>query len=410
LLINIELMNKTILQINLSANVGSHGRIAEEIGKAVMEQGWRSVIAYGRSANPSKNELVRIGSTFDVYEHLIETRLFDNHGLASRCATKRFIEKTKVLKPDIIHLHNIHGYYLNYRIIFEYLNKLDIPIVWTLHDCWSFTGHCGQYLMVDCRKWEIGCNNCPQHKEEYPSSYIDRSGRNYELKKSLFSANKHLHIVPVSEWMADNVRHSFFKNADVRVIHNGIDIQTFKPRTDRKKNTKTRILGVSNVWTAYKGLKDFYKLRDMLSEDDFDITLVGLTKAQILELPHGIIGVERTQSVSELADIYANSDFFVNPTYCDTFPTVNIEALACGTPVITYNVGGSPEAVDKATGWVVPKGDVEAIAAIVKRESIKDESEIEVQRKACRERSVSEYNKEDRYKDYITLYKELLHE
>ena len=396
-------MNNTILQINLSANVGSHGRIAEEIGKAAIEQGWRSVIAYGRAANPSKNVLIRIGSNFDIYEHLIETRLFDNHGLASRCATKRFVEKVKELKPNLIHLHNIHGYYLNYQILFEYLNQLDIPIVWTLHDCWSFTGHCGQYLMVECRKWENGCNHCPQHKKEYPSSYTDRSRKNYELKKTLFSANKNLHIVPVSEWMADNVRHSFFKNADVRVIHNGIDIEIFKPLAERTKGSKMQILGVSNVWTAYKGLNDFNKLRNLLSEDEFDITLVGLTKAQVAELPKGIKGVERTQSVSELAELYANSDYFVNPTYCDTFPTVNIEALACGTPVITYNVGGSPEAVDEDTGWVVPKGDVEAIAAILK-------SGKEVQRIACRERAVKNYNKKDRYKDYITLYKELLNE
>ena len=390
--------------------MGSHGRIAEDIGRLAISEGWRSVIAYGRAANTSKNELIRIGSNLDIYEHLIETRLFDNHGLASRCATNRFVEKIKELKPDIIHLHNIHGYYLNYRLLFEFLNKLDTPIVWTLHDCWSFTGHCGQYLMVDCHKWENGCNHCPQHKEEYPSSYADRSRKNYELKKSLFSANKNLHIVPVSEWMENNVRHSFFKNADVRVIHNGIDIQTFKPFTERTKKSKIQILGVSNVWTAYKGLNDFYKMRELLNEDEYDITLVGLTANQIKQLPKGIIGIERTQSVNELAKLYASSDIFVNPTYCDTFPTVNIESLACGTPVITYNVGGSPEIIDDETGWAVNKGDVEAIAQWIKKVANESAEETENRRGKCRERAVRLYNKEDRYKDYITLYKELLHE
>ena len=270
----------TLLQINLSANVGSHGRIAEEIGKMAMEQGWRSLIAYGRAANPSKNELIRVGTNLDIYEHLIETRLFDNHGLASRCATKRFIEKVKELKPDIIHLHNIHGYYMNYRILFEYLNHVDIPIVWTLHDSWSFTGHCGQYLMADCMKWQSGCSHCPQHKEEYPTSYVDRSEKNYALKKTLFSANKHLHLVPVSKWMADNVRHSFMKDADIRVINNGIDVNTFVPLQIQKGDEKIQILGVSNVWTSYKGLYDFYKLRELLDEDEYDITLVGLTANQ----------------------------------------------------------------------------------------------------------------------------------
>ena len=398
----------SLLQINLSANVGSTGRIAEDIGKLIKEKGWRSVIAYGRFASSSKSELIRIGRDIDLYEHLIETRLFDNHGLASRCATKKFIERAKELKPDIIHLHNIHGYYLNYRILFEYLNQLDIPVVWTFHDCWPFTGHCGQYLMVDCHKWESGCGHCPQHKEEYPFSYADRSRKNYELKKSLFSANKYLHIVPVSEWMAGNVRRSFFRNADVRVINNGINTNSFKPQTERKKNTKIQILGVSNVWTAYKGLNDFYKLRSLLNEDDYDITLVGLTKSQIARLPNGIFGVERTQSISQLAELYANSDFFVNPTYCDTFPTVNIEALACGTPVLTYKVGGSPETIDRFTGWVFEKGDVLAIAKTlndISHESIEDTEE---RRNRCRIRAVEKYDKDDRYNDYMTLYKELL--
>lgn len=400
----------TLLQINLSANVGSHGRIAEEIGKAALENGWRSVIAYGRSANVSQSELIRVGSNIDIYEHLIETRLFDNHGLASRLATKRFVEKVKELKPDIIHLHNIHGYYLNYRILFEYLNHVDIPVVWTLHDSWSFTGHCGQYLMVDCLKWQSGCNHCPQHKEEYPSSYVDRSEKNYALKMALFPANKYLHLVPVSNWMADNVLHSFLKDADVRVINNGIDINTFAPSQKQKVCAKIHILGVSNIWTPYKGLFDFYKLRELLNEDEYEITLVGLTANQVKQLPKGIRGIERTQSVNELAKLYATSDIFVNPTYCDTFPTVNIESLACGTPVITYNVGGSPEIIDEETGWVLNKGDVEAIAQCVRKMTNESPEEIENRRGKCRDRAVRLYNKEDRYKDYIGLYKELLNE
>lgn len=404
------MVTHTLLQINLSANVGSHGRIAEELGKLAIQEGWHSVIAYGRAAATSQSELVRIGNKIDIYEHLIETRLFDNHGLASRSATKRFIDNVKEIKPDIIHLHNIHGYYLNYRILFEYLNHVDIPIVWTLHDSWSFTGHCGQYLMADCLKWQSGCNHCPQHKEEYPSSYVDRSERNYALKKALFPANKHLHIVPVSNWMADNVRHSFLKDADVRVINNGIDVNMFKPLQERKDSTKIQILGVSNVWTSYKGLCDFYKLRELLNEDEYDITLVGLTANQIKQLPKGIIGIERTQSVNELAKLYASSDIFVNPTYCDTFPTVNIESLACGTPVITYNVGGSPEIIDEETGWVVNKGDVEAIAQCIKNVANESAEETEKRKSKCRERAVRQYNKDDRFKDYIELYKELLNE
>lgn len=401
-------MNKTLLQINLSANVGSTGRIAEEIGKLAMKNGWRSIIAYGRIAAKSESELIRIGNNWDIKEHLIETRLFDNHGLASRCATKRFVEQIKALKPDVIHLHNIHGYYLNYRILFEYLNQTNIPIVWTLHDCWSFTGHCGQYLMADCRKWEYGCSHCPQHKEEYPSSYVDRSKHNYDLKKILFSSNHNLHIVPVSNWMAENVRHSFLKGADMKVIHNGIDLQVFKPDKGSQKGSKTCVLGVSNVWTAYKGLYDFYQLRRILKQDEYNITLVGLSESQIKHLPEGIKGIKRTDSIEQLVELYSSSDYFVNPTYCDTFPTVNIEAIACGTPVITYNVGGSPEVIDDTTGKVVEKGDIKAIAQAIIDFSHERLENNEARRIRCRERAEAYYNRNDRYNDYITLYKDLV--
>ena len=203
---------RILLQINLSANVGSTGRIAEEIGKLAMEQGWRSLIAYGRFASTSESELIRVGTGLDIKEHLVVTRLFDNHGLSSRRATKNFIKQIDVLKPDIIHLHNIHGYYLNYWILFDYLNKTKIPIVWTLHDCWAFTGHCGHFIMADCERWKIGCGHCPITHTEYPKAFVDRSLRNYRIKSDIFCANQNLHIVTVSEWLEGLVRQSFLKD------------------------------------------------------------------------------------------------------------------------------------------------------------------------------------------------------
>jgi glycosyltransferase involved in cell wall biosynthesis len=393
----------TLLQINISANSGSTGRIAEEIGERAIAAGWRSIIAYGRAARPSKNELLKFGSKASFMMHCVESILFDNHGLGSRLATRTLIRKIEEIKPDVIQLHNIHGYYVSYRLLFDYLNKKNIPVVWTLHDCWSFTGHCSHFLSANCEKWMTGCYDCPK-KAYYPQSLIDRSSRNYELKKALFTANSNLTAVPVCQWLADLVKQSFLKNADIEVIKNGVDLNVFAPKP-RTNDGMVRVLGVSNVWQEAKGLCDFCDLREMLNPEQFEIILVGLTEEQIKQLPKGIKGITRTSSVEELVNYYSNADVFVNPTYADTFPTTNIEALACGTPVITYNTGGSPEAIDENTGIVVPKGDKEALReAVIEVVTSMDKYGSEV----CRKRAVENFNKDDRFGDYIELFNQAL--
>lgn len=395
-----------LLQINIFANSGSHGKIAESIGKLAIEKGWHSVIAYGRFANSSQSELIHIGNAMDIREHVLESRLFDNHGLASRKATKRFVKQIEELKPDIIHLHVIHGYYLNYKILFEYLNTTNIPVVWTFHDPWAFTGHCGHYGSINCEKWKRQCEACPLMWKDYPKSIIDRSKSNFLLKKRLFTANNNLHIVAVSDWLKNDVEQSFFKGKDIRVIHNGVDIDVFTP-TRQPSNGKYRVLGVASQWGPLKGLADFYQLRKALPEDQYEIILVGLNKKQVAELPQGITGIERTETVGKLVELYSSATVFVNPTYADTFPTTNLEALACGTPVVTYNTGGSPEAVDSETGIVVEKGNINGLVNAIKELSNRDRTTL---RTACRNRAVALYNKNDRFQDYINLYEELLHE
>ena len=393
----------TLLQINVSANCGSTGRIAEEIGKRAISSGWRSVIAYGRQAKPSESELVKIGSQAAFYGHVLESYLLDNHGLGSRWATKALLDTIDEIKPDIIHLHNIHGYYISYKLLFEYLTKTQIPVIWTLHDCWSFTGHCSHFLSANCEKWKTGCYDCPK-KAYYPKTLIDQSKRNYELKKRLIATHENMTLVPVCQWLAYLVSQSMLKNANVRVIRNGIDLNVFRPK-ERKEDGLVRILGVSNVWQEAKGLHDFYALREMLDEDRYEITLVGLTEEQVKKLPQGIKGITHTKSVDELVDYYSAADVFVNPTYADTFPTTNIEALACGTPVITYNTGGSPEAIDENTGIVVPKGNKEALKnAIIEVVSSKEN----YGRDVCRKRAVENFNKDDRFGDYIELFNQAL--
>ena len=398
---------KKLLIINVTANSGSTGRIAEEIGQTAISNGYETYFAYGRVARESKCNVIKIGNSLNVKLHGVESLLFDNHGFSSRIATKRFIRRIEEIKPDIINIHNIHGYYINVKILFEYLSKINIPVVWTFHDCWPFTGHCSYFDKYNCTKWMTECHHCP-NKKGYPSSlFIDNSKNNFNRKKKLFSNINNLNIVTPSHWLTNISKQSFLKEKNIVTIHNGTNLNVFnikdgKKRDELKLNDRKVVLGVASIWDKRKGLDDFIKLSELLS-DEYKIILVGLNKKQKESLPANIIGIERTESVHELAELYNMADVFVNPTYSDNFPTTNIEALACGTPVITYKTGGSPEAVDEKTGVVVEQGNInqlkEAIELIAKNKGEYSEN--------CRERAVNLYNKQDRFNDYIKLFNSL---
>ena len=359
-------MSYTLFQINVTANSGSTGRIAEQIGEVVQREGWRSIIAYGRDANPGTSEYIKICNNVNIYCNVLSSRLYDSEGLTAKRSTFLLIKKLQEIKPDIIHLHNIHGYYINYRILFSFLKQYRRPVVWTLHDCWPFTGHCTYFDLIGCDKWKVECKNCPQSKS-YPKSYTDFSRRNFYLKKETFTGCNNLTIVPVSYWLESLVKESFMKGYKMKVIHNGVDTDKFsicnnadEIRAKYGITAKYMILGVASPFTQRKGFLDFISLSQILPEE-YCIVLVGLSAAQKKELPGNIIGIERTQDVKELASLYSCADVFVNLTYEDNFPTTNLEAMACGTPVITYNTGGSPEALDEDTGIVVDKGDLTAV-------------------------------------------------
>lgn len=420
-----------LIQINITANWGSTGKIAEQIGLCAMAHGWESYIAYGRWSNPSKSKLIKVGDKLDMYLHYGEQRIFDNEGLCSRAATRRLIEQIKEIKPAVVHLHNIHDHYLNYQILFEYLNQTDIKVVWTFHDCWALTGHCFHFVTKDCMRWKTGCHDCPLH-HLYPNTVLDRSVKNYALKKELFSANKNLAIVACSDWLGDFVKESFLKDKQIEVIHNGVDLQMFRPygvldgfkEFQEVSGGRFKIIAVSSVWYPNKGELDIYKLRTMLPEDEYEITMVGLSAEQAKNLPKGIRGIQRTQNVQELAQLYAEADVLINPTYEDNFPTVNIEALACGTPVITYRTGGSPEAVrDEVsdgfkefqevsrgsggtelynTGMVIEQGNVVALANAVMQ--MKDTP---LSSADCRKRAEELFDKDKCFEKYVELYENL---
>jgi glycosyltransferase involved in cell wall biosynthesis len=350
-----------VLQINSVCGRGSTGRIVLDIHNELMMQGHQSFVAYGREPAVDCNGVIRIGSKYDVYLHVLRTRIFDEHGFGSRKATAKFIKKIDEIKPDIIHLHNIHGYYLNIEVLFNYFKEVQVPMVWTLHDCWSFTGHCAYFDYVGCSRWREGCFRCPQ-KSRYPSSwFFDKSLVNWKKKKELFAGFKNMTLVTPSRWLAELVKQSFLKDYHVVVIPNGIDTSVFKPTpSDFRKRygleNKFIILGVANVWEERKGLKYFLELSKMLNDDEV-IVLVGLNEKQKKYLPKNIIGISRTSSVRELAGIYTAADVFVNPTLEDNYPTVNLEAQACGTLVITFDSGGAKETIieEGFTGCAIPK-------------------------------------------------------
>lgn len=405
-----------IVQINSVLNWGSTGKIAEQIGVCIQESGNISYIVYGRDKGPvnTKSTPVKTSYSLDVYCHKIRSLLFDGQGLGSKYSTKKLIIKLKQIQPDIIHLHNIHGYYLNYPLLFDYLRSSNIPVVWTMHDCWGFTGHCTYFDMVNCEKWKSVCHNC-SNLCDYPKSFFDNSKRNYEKKKKIFTSLNNITMVPVSIWLGGLISQSFLGKYPIEVIHNGIDISVFRIKENNLRSQlnlegKIVVLGVSsNGFSGRKGLTDFHKLANELPSI-YQIIMIGLSEEEMKSLPTNIIGLKRTTNVEELVDYYNLADVFINPTYSDNFPTTNIEALACGTPVITYNTGGSPEAIDDLTGYVVQRGNIGDLKNAI--EFIGSEfGKIKEQRQEyCRKRAVDHFNKNERFNDYVKLYQRILNE
>jgi len=359
-----------VLQINTVCGVGSVGRIVRQIHEALREKGHESYIAYGRKPLGCDGA-IRIGEDLDVYFHVFLTRVFDLHGFGSKKATKKFLKIVEEINPDIIHLHNIHGYYLNIEVLFDFLKSFDKPVVWTLHDCWAFTGHCSHFTYAKCERWKTGCYSCPE-KKSYPRSVIfDNSKSNYARKKKAFTGAKNMTLVTPSQWLAGLVKESFLRDYPVQVIPNGIDTEVFKPTpSDFKKryglDGKFLILGVANVWEKRKGFDYFLDLSKYLSDDEI-IVLVGLSDERIKNLPNNIIGIKRTNSAKELAEIYTAADVFFNPTLEDNYPTVNLEAQACGTYVITFDSGGAKETIiSKESGVAIKPCNAEDIMNLIR--------------------------------------------
>lgn len=395
-----------IVEIN-TLNFSSTGNIMLEVTRRLREQGHQVMVCYPATRNNLKKQVEGSYLVCGQIERNIGlnlSKLLGCDDLLFRWATRRLIRRMDRFGVDLIHLHNLHCWYINLPVLFRYIKKKGIRVVWTLHDCWPMTGHCPHFDMVGCDKWETGCHDCPQYRE-YPECLVDNSKRMYRVKKRALTGVPDLTLVTPSQWMAGIAARSFLKGYPVRVIYNGIDLSRFHPventfRTDHGCKDKFILLGVAMGWTVRKGVDVFIRLAGTLGPS-FQIVLVGTDDKVDAQLPGNIISIHKTQDQRGLAEIYTAADLFVNPTREETLSLVSIESLACGTPVVMFNTGGCPETIDGTCGVVVEKDDVAAMESAILRIA----AERPFTQEACRKRA-ERFASEDRYAEYIRLLSE----
>lgn len=407
-----------LLQINVTANWGSTGKIAELCNQYAACKGWYIYVAYGRYMNPGQSELICTSSKWDVYEHYSEHRIFDNEGLASRGCTKRLVEEIKRIQPDIVHLHNIHDHWLNYQILFEYLNQTDIKVVWTFHDFWAITGHCSHFVQAKCSQFMTECIDCP-YTRGHLLPLVKGTKRNFNLKKCLFTANQNLHIVSVSDWVGENVAKSFLRDKDLRVIHNGVDTEVFKPTLLQNLSEPSEqvltfqnliqgnfvIIAVSSQWkSGSKGLDDYKAMAKILKEDEI-IVLVGVPEEISKDFPQNIIGIKRTNNQQELAALYTRADVVCSFSSAETFGLTIVEGYACGTPAVVYDNTAPPSLITPETGLVVENANWRAAYKAIQQIKHNGKQHYSV---ACISLAHKEYDKDKCFERYVELYESLM--
>ena len=406
-------MKKKIVAIN-TLLTGSTGGIMRNICKSAEEKGfvcWTAT-SYRRKQlvtfKPRHNDII-IGNAISLYSHSLLGRITGLKGYFSVLSTLFFIQKLKRISPNVIHLHNLHDSYINLPILFHYIKSNNIKVIWTLHDCWAFTGRCPYFGLTKCYKWKTGCHDCKYPSKAYPKSYMDATRLMWKKKKKWFTGVKDMTIVTPSRWLAELVQQSYLREYNIMVINNGIDLNVFKPcksNLREKYNIKAKyiILGVAAGWEKRKGIDFMIRLANDLGYD-YQVILVGTTDTIDLILPKNIISIHHTENQEQLAEIYAEADVFVNPTREDNFPTVNLEALACGTPIVTFNTGGSPESVKENTGIVVEMDNYADLYNAV----IKASNSENIYKDNCRICAMM-YSKEKMFEEYIKLYGDIKNE
>lgn len=400
---------KAVLQINAVYGKGSTGEISRDISAVALECGWDSYVAC--SIKPSgitkETGIILIGNLLDHKLHAMFSRLFGLQGYYSHIATYVFLKKIDAINPNIIHIHNIHSNYLNMKMLFRYIKRKKIPTIISLHDCWYYTGKCYHYLYDNCSRWQEKCGSCPRLKKEIPSYFSDCTRLVLADREKYIGNNPYVNVVGVSDWITSEARKSVLKSRVFGTIHNGVDLSVFLPKNDNLRDElqltdKFVILGMANKWLSEDNVDT---LRYITEKIDQDSALVLIGCKQDSELPVGVIGIPFVKDRNLLASYYSMADVFVNVTKVDTLPTVNIESIACGTPVVTYNSGGSAEIVDKETGYVVPYGDYKELFCSI--ESVKKNGKRHYSA-SCVARSRAKFDNRNCYKEYISLYESIL--
>ena len=398
-----------LAQINV-ASYGSTGRIMCQIQERALAEGYEAHSYFGRGNIPQgPGTYTRIEGMTSVLWHVAKGRLFDKMGHGSTVATRKLVGLLREEQPDIVHLHNLHGYYLNLDNLFGYLRESGVKVVWTLHDCWAFTGGCAYFLECGCDQWKTACRTCSQ-THVFPKRYIDRSAREYDWKKELFTGLPNVMLTAPSQWLADLARQSFLKDYPVRVVHNGIDTETFQPLPPEEQaavkaklgmaSDGKMILGVANMWDARKRLDAMITLAEDM-KDEATVVAVGLSEKQKANLPEGMIGITRTENVNELARLYGAADVFVSTSVEESFSLVVAEAMACGTPIVCVDGGGCKELIEDGVGLVVPRDDRQALKEAVQAVLIRREDFAA----SCRKRCVENYSRDRMVDGYIEVYK-----
>lgn len=393
-----------VLFINMAYGAGSTGKIIADIMDMLKKNGNDVKAIYGTGEQSHNADAVKVSGKLGYYFHNAASRLTDHAGLYSWAATRKMIREIKAFQPDLIHLHTLHGFYVNYEMLFRFLKEADIPVVWTLHDCWAFTGHCTHFSQAKCTQWQTECRDCKLLRR-YPQCYGRGDvRRNFLRKKRAFTGVKNLTITTPSRWLANQVSRSFLRDYPRTVIPNGIDRRIFRPQSSglRKKyrlEDKKIVLGAANVWNTRKGLPDMLTLADRLGSA-YQVVLIGLTERQLPDIPANVLGLLRTANQTELAQWYSAADVFVNPTYEETFGLTTVEAQACGTPVVVYQTDGCPETVAPGNGRLVPQGDMQALEDAVR----------DITNGSCRAdpQRAAQFDKDAVYQDYLELYENVL--
>lgn len=396
-----------ILYINTTYLQGGAARIARSLAQEVQRHGHEVLFLYGRGISDGSVPSIRIETTAESAYYALNCRIFDNDGLCAVVPTKRIIRKIEEFNPDLVHIHNMHGYYLEVRKLFDYLHKRRIPVVWTLHDFWGVTGHCVHFLEAKCECWKYGtCKACPE-KGSYPASkLLDASGRNFKIKKQVFNKIKNIAYVTPSKWMKQVLSGSFLDSDKIHAIPNGIylgevTVNDFDLRSMYGLTEKKIILGVANGWEKGKGLDVFLNLSKHI-DANYHIVLVGFKDNVPEDLPSNVLGLKRTESFSKLAAWYETADVFLNASKQETFGLVSVEAMAYGTPVVAFDVCANREIIINETGKVI-ESEKELVDAI---ESICNE-DANTYADSCR-RQASLFSVERMTNDYLDLYSRLL--